>query len=68
MPYLELRGNSPGPLFICSNRQPLSRAFLSQWLKDTFATAGIDGTIFSHSFRIGDVTVAARAGIPDHLI
>ena len=68
LPYLELRGSSPGPLFICSNGHPLSRAFISQWLKDTFAAAGIDGPISTHSFRIGAATVAACAGIPDHLI
>ena len=37
MPYLELHGSSPGPLFIRSNSQLLSRAFPSQWLKDTFS-------------------------------
>ena len=69
MPYLELRGSSPGQLFIRSNGQPLSRtAFLSQWFKATFAAAGTDGPISSHSFRIGAATVAACADIPDHLI
>ena len=68
MLYLELHGSSPGPLYIRSNSQLLSCAFLSQWLKDTFAATGIDGPISSHSFRIGAATVAANAGIPDHLI
>ena len=32
------------------------------------AAAGIAGNFSSHSFRIGDATVAACNGIPDHLI
>ena len=64
LPYLELRGSSPGPLSIRSNGQPLSRAFLSQWLKDTFAAASIDGPISSHGFRIGAATVARSCWYP----
>ena len=68
MHYLPLGGQSPGPLFLLSNGQPLSRTLLTQWLKDVFATAGIQGSFSSHSFRICAVTVAARMGVPDHLI
>ena len=32
------------------------------------AAAGVAGNFSSHSFRIGAATVAARDGIPDHLI
>ena len=32
------------------------------------AAAGIAGNFSSHSFRIGAAIVAARNGIPDHLI
>ena len=66
--YLPLRGQSPGPLFLLSSGQPLSRALLTRWLKDIFAAAGIEGSFSSHSFRIGAATVATRSGIPDHLI
>ena len=48
--------------------KPLSHAFLTRWLKDIFAAAGIEGSFSSYSFRIGAATVAARSGIPDHLI
>ena len=68
MNYLPLRGQSPGPLFLLSNGQPLSRTLLTHLLKDVFATAGIQGSFSSHSFRIGAATVAARMGVPDHLI
>ena len=68
MNYLSLRGQSPGPLFLLSSGQPLSRTLLTHWLKDIFAAAGIQGPFSSHSFRIGAATVAARMGVPDHLI
>ena len=68
MNYLPLHGQSPGPLFLLSNGQPLSCPLLTHWLKDVFATAGIQGSFSSHSFRIGAATVAAQMGVPDHLI
>ena len=66
--YLSVRGNVSGPLFLLANGQPLSRAILTDWLRQIFSTAGIEGNFSSHSFRIGAATVAARNGIPDHLI
>ena len=32
------------------------------------ASAKVPGNFSSHSFRIGAATVAARSGVPDHLI
>ena len=58
MNSLPLRGQSPGPLFLLSNGQPLSHTLLT--LKDIFAASGIQGSFSSHSFRIGAATVAAR--------
>ena len=66
--YLSKRGKAPGPLFLLASGQPLSRAILTDWLRQIFSTAGIEGNFSSHSFRIGAATVAARNGIPDHLI
>ena len=66
--YLSVRGNVPGPLFLLVNAQPLSRAILTDWLRQIFSTVGTEGNFSSHSFRIGAATVAARNGIPDHLI
>lgn len=59
---------SPGPLLLLSNGQPLSHTLLTHWLKYIFAAAGIQGSFSSHSFRIGAATVAAQKGVPDHLI
>lgn len=66
--YLALRGDKPGPLFLLRSGQPLSRATLTNWLREILSSAGIPGNFSSHSFRIGAVTVAARNGVPDHLI
>ena len=66
--YLSLRGDVPGPLFLLTNGQPLSHSILTDWLRQIFSTVGIEGNFSSHSFRIGAAMVAARNGIPDHLI
>ena len=66
--YLALRGNGPGPLFLFASGQPLTRASLTDWLRQIMASARISGNFSSHSFRIGAATVAARNGVPDHLI
>ena len=66
--YLSMRGNAPGPLFLLKNGQPLSRPLLTNRLRQILSAAGIDGNFSSHSFRIGAATVAARNGVPDHLI
>lgn len=68
MAYLLQRGSSPGPLFRLRDGQPLSRGLLTKWLRQIMAAAGIAGNFSSHSFRIGAATVAARNGVPDHLI
>ena len=68
MSYLTCRGDIPGPLFLLQNGQPLSRSLLTDWLRLILASANIPGNFSSHSFRIGAATVAARNGVPDHLI
>ena len=68
MNYLALRGDAPGPLFLLQNGQPLSRNTLTDWLRQIMASARVPGNFSSHSFRIGAATVAARTGVPDHLI
>ena len=44
--YLSLRENVPGPLFLLANGQPLSRSILTDWLRQIFSTAGIEGNFF----------------------
>ena len=68
MSYLALRGAASGPLFLFTNGQPLTRTSLTDWLRQIMASAQIPGNFSSHSFRIGAATVAARNGVPDHLI
>ena len=66
--YLARRGNSGGPLFLFQDGRPLTRAVLTACLREILAGAGVPGNFSSHSFCIGAATVAARNGIPDHLI
>lgn len=66
--HLVVRGDGPGHLFLCQNRQPLSRTLLTDWFRRIMASAGNSGHFSSHSFHIGTATVAGRNGIPDHLI
>ena len=68
MSYLATRGTSPGPLFLFTTEQPLTCTRLTDWLRQIIASAQIQGNFSSHSFRIGTATVAARNGVPDHLI
>ena len=68
MAYLSQRGSSPGPLFCLQDGRPLSHGLLTQWLRQIMAATGIAGNFSSHSFRIGAAIVAARNGIPGHLI
>ena len=51
--YLNIRGDSPGPLFLLDDGRPLSRELLTSWLRSIFTGAGIAGNFSSHSFRIG---------------
>ena len=68
MAYLMQWGNALGPLFMLQDGRPLSRACLTDWLRQILSAAGIRGNFSSHSFRIGAATVAAHSGVPDHLI
>lgn len=68
MAYLSQRANSPGPLFLKSDGQPLYRTLLTDWLRPILSVEGVAGNYSCHSFRIGAATVAARNGVPDHLI
>ena len=61
MSYLASRGDTPGPLFLFTNGQPLTRTNLTDWLRQIMAANQIPGNFSSHSFRIGAATVAALA-------
>lgn len=68
MAYLSFRGSALGPLFMLQDGRPLSRVLLADWLRQIFSAAGISGNFSNHSLRIGAAMVAARNGVPDHLI
>ena len=53
--------NSGGSLFLFQDGRPLPRAPLTGWNRHILVSAGTPGDFSSH-------TVAARCGVPDHLI
>ena len=69
MSYLVVRGSSPGPLFIYSDKSFLTRDRFVEEVRKALVSAGEDPALFnSHSFRIGAATTAAARGLEDSLI
>ena len=67
--YLAVRGSSPGPLFIDTKKQPLTKARFVARIRDILEEAGYPSRQFAgHSFRIGAATAAAQAGVEDSKI
>ena len=62
--YLVVRGMVPGPLFVWSDGQFLTRAHFVREVKQALELAGADASDFNgHSFRIGAASTAAANGI-----
>ena len=68
MAYVAVRGSFCGALFLSQDGRPISRAILTSRIRDILARVEVPGNFSSHSFLIGAATMAARSGIPDHLI
>ena len=69
LPYLAIRGNMPGPLFVMENKKPLTRQRFYLSLAAVLEQSGLNHKNYNtHSFRIGAATTARQAGIPDALI
>ena len=66
LPYLALRGNRPGPLFITASNTPLTRQFFTTSLSTILTATGLDHHKYNtHSFRIGAATSAKMAGVSE---
>ena len=69
LPYMAVRGNREGPLFIMADGRRLTRQLFSDSLDNILASLRLDsGEYNTHSFRIGAATSASEAGIPDSTI
>ena len=69
LPYLVVRGNLEGPLFIMADGRRLTHELFSNSLDTILAKLRINsGEYNTHSFRIGAATSASEAGIPDSTI
>jgi hypothetical protein len=67
--YLSVRGESPGPLFLCSSNLPVSRHQFNTVLFQSLSYNGFDTSRYkSHSFRIGSATKASSRGYSDSQI
>ena len=66
LPYLAIRGNTEGLLFITKTGRPLTRQHFSSALTTILQTAGLQAEQYNtHSFRIGAATSAKQSGISD---
>ena len=64
--YLNIRGLSPGPLFIDSIGSPISRHVFNQQLNRCLNFLSLSPSVYkTHSFRIGAATYAASLGWSD---
>ena len=69
LPYLAIRGNRPGPLFIFEGGKSLTRQRFSTELNNILQQLNLDSSLYNtHSFRIGAATSARQAKIPDSYI
>ena len=65
MKYMNYRGLSPGPFFILSCGEVITRKFVAAFVTMTLPN---DINLNTHSFRIGGASAAASCGIPDSAI
>ena len=69
LPYLAIRGDHQGPLFVFKDGRSLTRHRFSTALNSLLRQLQIDAQSYNtHSFRIGAATSARQANIPDSLI
>ena len=67
--FLQVRGMSPGPLFLFEDGRPLTRQRFVVLVRDALRKARIDQSKYcGHSFRIGAATTAAAKGMEDCII
>ena len=66
LPFLAIRGNQPGPLFILSDGRILTRQLFSAYLDNILGEPHLNSEHYNtHSFRIGTATSAKEAGMVD---
>ena len=69
LPYLAIRGNHSGPLFIFEDGRSLTRQRFGSALNGLLNQLQMDTQCYNtHSFRIGAATTARQANIPDTII
>ena len=67
--YLQVRGATPGALFIFADGRLLTRQRFVDRVREALQRAGVDQSKYcGHSFRIGAATTAATKGVEDCII
>ena len=67
--FITIRGNSPGPFFIDSDKRAFTKSQFVSEMHSILNMAGLPQHHYAgHSFRIGAVTSAALAGVKDSMI
>ena len=67
--YVNLRQNRPGPFFISSSQEAVTKQQFVTQIRNTLTSIGLPPNVYAgHSFRIGAATTAALAGIEDSTI
>ena len=67
--YLQMRGDTPGPLLVTAANLPVTDRAVNQLLQSLLLACGQDPASFgSHSFRIGRVTDLADKGASEEKI
>ena len=66
LPYMVIRGNTPGPFFLMADRQLLTRQVFHNHSSNFLRQLGLPAADYNtHSFRIGAATTAKEVGISD---
>ena len=66
LPFLAVRGNQDGPLFMLKDGRMLTRQLFSTFLNNILSNVELNQSYFNtHSFRIGAATTAKEAGVDD---
>ena len=66
LPFLAVRGNQDGPLFMLKDGRMLTRQLFSTFLDNILSKLKLNQSYFNtHSFRIGAATTAKEAGVDD---
>lgn len=67
--YIDLGGPQPGAFFVNASNRPVAKVWFVEQIQEVLESVGASQSQYSgHSFRIGEATAAALAGVEDPTI